>query len=67
MDIRKIVLKNLEGSSKEDIRGYIQDTVDTHEEKALPGMGILLEAAWKVSDDKTKDMIMDTIMKALQS
>lgn len=67
MDIRQAVLKNLEGSTKEEIRGYIQDTVDTREEQALPGMGILLEAAWKKADDKDKDIIMDMIMKGIRS
>lgn len=61
-DIREIVLQNLSGSSDEEIRGYIQETIDTREEEALPGMGILFEVVWKKSDDTERDKIMNKIM-----
>lgn len=61
-DIREIVLQNLSGSSDEEIRGYIQETIDTREEEALPGMGILFEVVWKKSDDTERDKMMNKIM-----
>ncbi|MDD4570728.1 MAG: small acid-soluble spore protein SspI [Tepidanaerobacteraceae bacterium] len=50
MDIRNLVLQNLSGSSKAEVEGYIQETIDTREEEALPGMGILFEVVWNNSD-----------------
>ena len=65
LDIRDIVLKNLSGSSAEEIKGYIQDTIDSKEDDALPGMGILFEVVWKKSDDSEKDTMMDKIMETI--
>ena len=63
LDIRSLVLSNLSGSSSEEVRGYIQDTVDTREDDALPGMGILFELVWKKSDEPEKDQMMSKIME----
>jgi len=67
MDIRNLVMQNLSGSTREEIEGYIQDTVDTREEEALPGMGILFEVVWKKSDTSEKNNIMDKIMQEIQT
>ena len=52
---------------REEIEGYIQDTVDTREEEALPGMGILFEVVWKKLDTSEKNNIMDKIMQEIQT
>ena len=67
MDIRNLVMQNLSGSTREEIEGYIQDTVDTREEEALPGMGILFEVVWKKLDTSEKNNIMDKIMQVIQT
>lgn len=67
MDIRNLVMQNLSGSTREEIEGYIQDTVDTREEEALPGMGILFEVVWKKLDTSEKNNIMDKIMQEIQT
>jgi len=37
-DIRDLVLQNLAGSTRDEVQGYIQETIDNREEEALPGM-----------------------------
>ncbi|HHV18685.1 MAG TPA: small acid-soluble spore protein SspI, partial [Thermoanaerobacterales bacterium] len=57
LDIRNLVLQNLSGSNREEVEGYIQETIDTREEEALPGMGILFEVVWSRSDKTEKGII----------
>lgn len=66
-DIRKVILKNLAGSSREEIEGYINQTVDNREEDALPGMGILFEEVWKQSDSNARNSMMDKIMNTINA
>lgn len=67
IDIRTIVLENLSGSSREEIEGYIQETIDAREEEALPGMGILFEVVWNKSDINEKDSMMSKIMQGIET
>lgn len=64
-DVRDLVLKNLSGSSREEVEGYIQETIDTREEDALPGMGILFEVVWQKSSREDKSSMMDKIMEGI--
>jgi small acid-soluble spore protein I (minor) len=66
-DIRNVILKNLAGSSRDEIKGYINETIDNREDDALPGMGILFEVVWKKSNEKDRDMMMDKIMTEVGS
>ncbi|MFO7153195.1 MAG: small acid-soluble spore protein SspI [Bacillota bacterium] len=67
LDIRELVLKNLAGSKREEVEEYIDDAIQTREEQALPGMGILFEVVWQRSNDTEKASMMDKIMAALES
>lgn len=67
IDLRSIVLNNLYGSSSDEIKGYIQDTIDTREEDALPGMGILFEAVWIKSDEGERNLMMQKIMDTIEN
>jgi small acid-soluble spore protein I (minor) len=65
MDIRSVILNNMKGKSKEEIRGFIQDAVDKKEELALPGMGILFETMWQKSSEEQKNTLMEWLVKAI--
>lgn len=65
MDIRKAVLNNLKGRSKEDIKGFIQEAVDSKEENAIPGLGILFETAWEKMSDEEKNNMMNLVMRGI--
>lgn len=65
MDIRKAVLNNLKGKSKEDIKGFIQEAVDSKEENVIPGLGILFETAWEKMSNDEKDNMMNWVMRGI--
>ncbi|ADL08228.1 small acid-soluble spore protein SspI [Thermosediminibacter oceani] len=64
-DIRELVIKNLEGSTREEVEGYINETIQTKEEQALPGMGVLFEVVWQKSNQNERNSMMDKIMAAI--
>lgn len=64
-DIRNLVMKNLAGSTREEVEGYIRETIEEKEDDALPGMGVLFEVVWKKSTDEEKKSIMDKIMSEI--
>jgi len=64
-DIRDLVLQNLAGSTRDEVQGYIQETIDNREEEALPGMGILFEVVWSKSDSNERESMMNKIMEGI--
>ncbi|SNX52711.1 small acid-soluble spore protein I (minor) [Thermoanaerobacterium sp. RBIITD] len=65
LDIRRIILDNLKNRSKEEIKGFIQDAVDSKEENAIPGLGIIFEASWEKMNDTEKNNMMDYVMRGI--
>lgn len=65
MDIKKAVLNNLKGRTKEEIKGFIQEVVDSKEESAIPGLGVIFEATWEKLDNEEKDSMMNLVMRGI--
>ncbi|AAM24253.1 MAG: Small, acid-soluble spore protein I [Caldanaerobacter subterraneus] len=65
MDIKRAVLENLKRRSKEEIKGFIQEVVDSKNENAIPGLGVIFEAAWEKMTEEEKDSMMNLIMRGI--
>lgn len=65
MDIKRAVLENLKRMSKEEIKGFIQEVVDSKNENAIPGLGVIFEAAWEKMTEEEKDSMMNLIMRGI--
>ncbi|MBE3579739.1 small acid-soluble spore protein SspI [Caldanaerobacter subterraneus] len=65
MDIKRAVLENLKKRSKEEIKGFIQEVVDSKNENAIPGLGVIFEAAWEKMTEEEKDSMMNLIMRGI--
>lgn len=65
MDIKRAVLENLKKRSKEEIKGFIQEVVDSKNENAIPGLGVIFEAAWKKMTEEEKNSMMNLIMRGI--
>ena len=66
MEIRDYIINNFNGSTKEEIKETIIESVKSNDEVVLPGMGVLFEIVWKNSDlqDKIIDIIFDSTRKS---
>lgn len=66
MDIVEAVINNLKDKSRSEIEDAISDAVNTKNENALPGLGVLLLSTWQNSDNSGRENLLNLIMKGLQ-
>ena len=61
IDIRKSIKNNFKGSSIDEIRDSIENSITDNEEITLPGLGVFFEILWSNSDKDDKEFILRTI------
>lgn len=66
MDMRKYIISNFKGDSKEEIKSSIDTSIASKEEEPLIGLGILFELAWKEANDELKENILVSIENGLE-
>ncbi len=66
LDIRKAVIKNLNGATFDDVRLTIQDAIANGEEKVLPGLGVLLELVWQNTSNEWQQDFTHQLTNLLQ-
>lgn len=67
IDIRKSIINNFQGTTKEDIKNSITDSLKEKEEITLPGLGVFFEILWSNSDETLKDNILNTLQQNLKA
>ena len=65
IDIRQSLMNNFKDSTIEDMRQSIEDSIKDNEEITLPGLGVFFEILWSNSDIQEKELILETIKKAI--
>ncbi len=65
IDIRKSIIQNFSNSSYNDIEESIKASISAKDEITLPGLGVFFELLWENSDDATKKLIIDNIIKGV--
>ena len=65
IDIRQSIINNFKDSTTEDMRESIEDSIKDNEEITLPGLGVFFEILWSNSDTQEKELILETIKKAI--
>lgn len=65
IDIRKNIISNLKGNSKEEILNTIKTTISSKDELILPGLGVLFEIIWNDKDTDLQTKIIDLIHKKM--
>lgn len=66
IDIRKSIVDNFKGSSKEEINEAILSSIKEKDEITLPGLGVFFEILYSNSDEKQKDIILETLYLKLK-
>lgn len=61
IDIRKYVIDNFKGISKEEIKDSIQESLKDKEEEILPGFGVFFELLWEGADKDLQNKILGII------
>lgn len=63
IDIRKYIMNNFKGNSKEEIEQAVNDSISSKQEEILPGLGVLFELVW---DSDLKNTIIDELHKKIK-
>ena len=65
IDIRKYIISNFKDSSIDDIKNSIEDSISSHEDDPLIGLGVLFELLWNNSNKEEKNTILEKIKSNL--
>lgn len=63
-DIRKYIINNFKDSSIEDIKTSIIESINSHDEVVLPGLGVLFEIMWR--NESLHEQVLQTIYNEIR-
>lgn len=65
IDIRKYIINNFKDDSIEDIKASIEESINSHEDDPLIGLGVMFELLWNNSSKEEQDIILSNIKKGM--
>ena len=65
IDVRKYIIANFKDDSEEEIKKSIEESISSHEEDPLIGLGVLFELQWLNSNITEKETILKNIKKGM--
>jgi small acid-soluble spore protein I (minor) len=66
IDLRQAILNRVQNNSREQLNEVIEGSVG-HDERALPGLGVLFEMIWKETGDTDHNHMDDTLYQHLHN
>ena len=65
IDVRKYIIANFKDDSEGEIKKSIEESISSHEEDPLIGLGVLFELQWLNSSITEKETILKNIKKGM--
>ena len=65
IDVRKYIINNFKEDTKEQIKSSIEESISSHDDDTLIGLGVLFELAWNNSTEEEKEKILSNIKKGM--
>ena len=65
IDIRAYKISNFKNDNIEEIRNSIEESIASHDEDPLIGLGVLFELFWNNSTDEEKEKALSNIKKGM--
>ena len=66
IDIRNYIIENFKDDNIEKIRDSIETTINTRDEDALIGLGVLFELLWNKLTQDEKDKSLENIRQCIK-
>ncbi|HEX7055781.1 MAG TPA: small acid-soluble spore protein SspI [Bacilli bacterium] len=66
LNLRQAIVERVKDKSAEELTDIIEGSIDG-DEKALPGLGVLLEIIWKNSEQGVHDQMVSALEQHLHS
>ena len=65
IDVRSYIINNFKDDTVEDIQSSIEESISSHEDDPLIGLGVLFELLWNNSSAEEKTTILTNIKKCM--
>lgn len=65
IDVRKYIINNFKEDTTEQIKSSIEESISSHDDDTLIGLGVLFELAWNNSTEEEKENILSNIKKGM--
>ena len=65
IDVRKYIISNFKEDTTEDIRSSIDESISSHDDDPLIGLGVMFELLWNNSTEEEKQTILSNIKKGM--
>ena len=65
IDVRKYIISNFKDNNIEELKSSIIDSITSHDEDPLIGLGVMFELLWKNSSMEEQTMILNNIKKGM--
>nr|WP_132767614.1 small acid-soluble spore protein SspI [Tepidibacillus fermentans] len=62
-DLRQAIINNIKGKTEEELKDMIVTSIEEHEERTLPGLGVIFEVIWTHADPNTQEYMVETLSK----
>lgn len=66
IDIRNYIIENFKDDNIEKIRNSIETTINTRDEDALIGLGVLFELLWRKLSKEEKEKSLENIRNSIK-
>ncbi|WP_308636024.1 small acid-soluble spore protein SspI [Paenibacillus silvisoli] len=64
LDLRQAIVRRVQNKSGEELTDVIESSIG-HDEKTLPGLGVLFEMIWKSSDASEQSRMVQSLYNEL--
>lgn len=65
MSIKDYIINNFKGSSKQELKESIEESINSNDEVVLPGLGVLFSLLWENCEEDFKNKILDELEKKI--
>jgi len=65
IDIREYIKNNFKDDTTEEIKSSIVDSISSHEDDPLIGLGVMFELLWNNSTEEQQNTILTNIKKGM--
>lgn len=65
IDIREYIKNNFKNDTTEEIKSSIVDSISSHDDDPLIGLGVMFELLWNNSTEEEKEIILSNIKKGM--
>jgi small acid-soluble spore protein I (minor) len=66
IDIRDYIKNNFKGTTTDDIKESIEESIKKGDEIVLPGLGVLFETLWNASDEECQTKMINMLQAQFQ-